>query len=54
MFRVTTQYVNYYFVLLDPVEQGIIIIIIIIIIIEKLECDPGVGKCLALWSPKIG
>ena len=31
MFRVTTQYVNYYFVLLNPVEQRIIIIIIIII-----------------------
>ena len=35
MFRVTTQYVNYYFVLLNPVEQRIIIIIITIIIIEK-------------------
>ena len=30
MFKVTTQYVNYYFVLLNPVEQRIIIIIIII------------------------
>ena len=29
-FRVATQYVNYYVVLLNPVEQGIIIIIIII------------------------